>query len=286
MGELFDVEAWREIVIRSGSELGATLAGFLPNLMGAALILLFGFAVSKAVSLATARMLRGFGVDRAGERLGLAEVLERGGIRAGPSEIVALLVFWLLMLTFVLSGVETLGLSAVTTTIDRVVAYIPNLIGAGFIALLGLLAARFVRGVVSSGAAAAGIPSAPRLGFLAQALVALVVIVAAAEQLGVDTAVLVGPLTAATAAAVGTAGLALALGARPVVGHVLAGHYLRQSLPRGVTVEIDGRRGVVERVGSTETVLVGEVASWSIPNAQLLELTVVQAVATATAPVR
>jgi hypothetical protein len=42
------------------------------------------------------------------------------------SEVVARLLFWLLMLTFVLSSVETLGLTAVTATIDRLIAYIPN----------------------------------------------------------------------------------------------------------------------------------------------------------------
>jgi len=271
MNEGFDVEAWREVVIGAGSEMASAVAALLPALTGALVIVLVGYGVSKLASLAAVRALRGFGMDRAAGRLGLGEALERGGVEARPSEIIGLLVFWLLMLTFVVSGVETLGLQAATATIDRIVAYIPSLIGAGFLVLLGLVAARFVRGVVSSAAAAAGLPSAPRLGFLAQATVLLVVFVAAVEQLGIDTAVLVGPLTAAVGAAVATAGLALALGARAVVGHILAGHFLRQSLPRGTAVEVEGRRGVVERVGSTDTVLTGDQASWSIPNAQLLE---------------
>ena len=64
-----------------------------------------------------------------------------------------------------------------TSTIDRLIAYIPNVIGAALIVLLGLLVARFVASLVSSAAAAAGFPSAQRMGFLAQMTVTALVAV-------------------------------------------------------------------------------------------------------------
>ena len=94
----------------------------------------------------------------------------------------------------------------------------------------------------------------------------------AIEQLGVDTNVLIAPLTAVLAAAFLSAGIAFALGARPIVTHILAGHFLKQSLPRDRYVEVEGERGVVERVGPTETVLRNEEKSWSVPNGKLLDL--------------
>jgi len=220
--------------------------------------------------------LRTLGLDRAAARLRIGEVLERAGVRLAASEVVAQLLFWLLMLTFILSAVETLGLDAVTSTIDRLIAYIPNVIGAALIVLVGLLLARFVASLVSSTAAAAGFPSAPRMGFLAQIAVTGLVVVLAIEQLGVATDVLVAPLTAVVAAAGLSAGLAFALGARPIVTHILAGHFLKQSLPRDAFVEIGGQRGVVQRVGATDTVLRDGERIWSVPNARLLEDVVVR----------
>jgi hypothetical protein len=101
-------------------------------------------------------------------------------------------------------------------------------------------------------------------------LVVGLVAVVALEQLGVTTSVLVGPITAVLAAAGFAAGLAFALGAHPIVTHILAGHFLKQSLPRDTFVEISGERGVVDRVGATDTVLRSGDRSWSVPNGKLI----------------
>lgn len=274
MQELFDVEAWREVSVRALSELGATLAAFLPSLVGALVILAIGWLLSRAVEIAAQRVLRTVGVDRASARLGLGDILERTGVTITASALIARLLFWLLMLTFVLSSVETLGLEAVTGTIDRLIAFIPSLIGAGLITLLGLLFARFLGGVAGSAVAAAGFDGAARVGLVVQGLAAVLAVVIAIEQLGLDTQVLVAPLTALLAAAGFSAGLAFALGARPIVTHILAGHFLRQSLPREAFVEVAGHRGVVQRVGATDTLLRDGERQWSVPNAQLLETVV------------
>jgi hypothetical protein len=271
MDRLPDISVWRDVLLQAATELGTKVAGFLPSLLGATLILLLGWVVSRSLELAAARALRAFGLDRASTRLHLAEVLERAGIRSTASQIVAQLLFWLLMLTFVLSSVETLGLTAVTATIDRLIAYIPNLIGAALITVLGMLFARFIASLVSSAAAAADIASAQRLGQLSQVVVVAVVAVVAIEHLGVSTDVLVGPLTALIAAAGLSAGLAFALGAHPIVTHILAGHFLKQSLPRDVYVEVNGERGMVKRIGATDTLLGDGDREWSVPNAQLME---------------
>jgi hypothetical protein len=276
MDALFEIQTWREIFERAGAELGARLAAFVPSLFGAILIVVVGWLLARSLQLATARVLGAAGLDRAAARLRVSDLLARAGIQAGFSELVARLLFWLLLLTFLLSAVETLGLTAVTATLDRVVAYIPNVIGAALVAVLGLLLARFTGGLVGSAAAAAGFPSAFRLGQLVQGLGAVLVAVVAAEQLGVSTEVLVWPLTAAVAAAGFSAGLAFALGARPVITHILAGHFLQQSLPRDAFVEVDGRRGVVERVGPTDTLLRDGEQRFTLPNARLLESTVVR----------
>ncbi len=276
MNQLFDLAAWREIFVRALSELGSSLAGFLPNLVGALFLLGLGWLVARFLQVAARRGLRTLGLDRASARLHFADVLERADVRLTLSEIIGVLLFWLVMLTFLLSAVETLGLSVVTATLDRLVAYIPNLIGAGLLAVLGLLFARFAGSVVGSTASAAGLAGASRLGFFAQAGVVVLVVALAAEQVGVAVDVLVGPLTALLGAAGLAAGLAFALGAHPIVTHILAGHFLKQSLPRQGWVEVNGERGMVERVGATETLLRDGERSWSVPNAQLLDRVVVR----------
>lgn len=276
MLEIFDVEAWRQVLVNSLGELGRTVAGFLPSLVATLVILAVGWLVSRGAQAVSERLLRRMGLDRAAGRLRLTDVLQEAGIAAAPSWIVGRLVFWVLLLTFVMSAVETLGLTAVTSTIDRLVGFLPNVIASGLILVLGLLLARLVRNLVGSAAAAAEVGQAARLGALSQGVVSVVVGVVALEQIGIDTEVVVTMLTALIAALAVATGLAFALGARPVIGHILAGHFLRQSLSPGGNVEIDGRRGVIERVGPVDTLIRSDAGAWSIPNGRLLEEVVVR----------
>lgn len=273
MNELSKMEAWGDVIVNAFSELATKVLGFMPHLVGALLILLLGWGLSRLVEVTARRVFRTLGINRLASRYRLAE---RAGLRSALSEALARVVFWLLMVMFLLSSVQALGLPAVTATIDRLVAYFPNLIGATLIVGLGLLMVRLLGSVASSAAAAAGVPGAPRLGFLVRVLSAGLVTIVAVEQLGIATAILVWPLTAVLATAGFAAGLALALGARPIVAHILAGHFLKQSLPRDSFVEIGGERGIVERIGPTDTLLRNGERKWSIPNAHLLEQVVIR----------
>jgi hypothetical protein len=130
--------------------------------------------------------------------------------------------------------------------------------------------------VAASAFSAAGFTAGARVGVLVHGGIATLVALVAIEQVGVDTRILVGPLTVLVGAAALSAGLCFALGARPIVTHILAGHFVRQSLPRDAFVQIGDRRGVVQRVGATDTLLRNGDAQWSVPNAQILEQIIVR----------
>lgn len=276
MENVIDLQAWREIFVRTASELGSSFAAFLPRLLGACALLVIGYLLSKTVEALASRGLRRLGLDRAAGRVRVGDLLERAEIGLSTSQIVAKLLFWLVMLTFLVSSIEALGLTAVTATIDRLIAFIPGVIGAALLAIGGLFLARLAGAVVGSAAAAAGVFHAARVGLLAQALLAGVVIVASLEQLGIGTEILIVPFAVGLAAIGFSAGLAFALGARPVITHILAGHFLKQSLPRDRAVEVAGARGTVEQVGAVSTVLRDGERSFNIPNAQLLDQLVIR----------
>jgi len=262
------IEAWAAGVAKALATFGASLGAFLPSLAAALVILLSGWALSWLLARVARRILHAIGVDR-------LELRHRGaagvGTQQGLSDALATLVFWSIMAVVLLSSAHALGITAVTTTLARLSAFVPNLIGAALTALIGLLVARFVGSMTTSAGIAAGIAAAPRIGFLVQVVGVGVVLALAVEQLGMKSDILVLPLSALLAAAVFSAGLAFALGARPVIAHILAGHFLKQSLPRDRFIEIDGERGVVERIGPTDTLFKNGDRRWTVPNAQLLE---------------
>jgi len=270
-GSLMEIDAWREMAGGLGAALLGRISDFLPQVIGALALLAAGWLVARGVEVATARTLRTLGVDRAAARLQIASLLERAEIGLTTSRLVARAVFWILLLTVFLSAVEVLGLTAVTSTIDRFVAFVPNLIAAGLITMLGLLAGRALGGIVRSTATVVDLRGAARLGLFVQWGVVGLSATIALEQLGIATDILVAPVTAVVGALTLSAGLAFALGARPIVTHILAGHFLKRSLPREGFIMVEGERGLIERIGPTETRLRGESKHWTVPNGRLLE---------------
>jgi len=271
MLEMFDTEAWRQALVRSLQDLGAAFAAFLPSLFGALLILIAGWAIAKLSELIVERVTRRAGLDRAADRLRWTDALQRAGLPAPLSRTTARVSFWTLLIVFMLASVRTLGLDGVTQSVDRLIVFVPRLFSALVILGLGLFFAGLLRDLVYSAAAAAELRQARRLASLAQYGMALTVLLASIEQLGIATQAIVTVLAGLLAAAVITVGFALSLGARPVITHILAGHFLRQSLPPGGAVEVYGQRGLVERVGPVDTLIRDGERFFSVPNGKLLE---------------
>ena len=120
-------------------------------------------------------------------------------------------------------------------------------------------------------AEAAGLLHAERIGAGFRVLILLIASVLALDELGVDTSLLVSATTALIVVAGLSAGAAFAVGSRQVMTHILAGHYLRRSLPSGSRIGIRDRQGEVAKVGAVDTLLTDGTNSWTVPNAVLLE---------------
>lgn len=274
MTSLFDFDTWRAATWAGLHDLRDTALQFFPKLLGAVILILVGWAVAWMVERLTRVVLRKLGVDRLMARFGLADSL-RGLFRGrSASRALARFVFWTLVIVFTLLAARVLELDAITTTTDEFLAYLPRVIAAVALLGLGLVLSRFVYGVVESGASLGSVEHAPRVAAGASLGVMVIAFVVAIDQLGVSTDLLVSILTTLVAVVGLSMGAAFALGARPIVTHILAGHYLRKRLAVGDEVDIEGRRSVVERVGHVDTLFRDGDSVRSVPNRALLEQTI------------
>jgi hypothetical protein len=271
MNDTLNLQTWRSAFANSIDEFAVTVAAYLPHILVAVLVLVLGWFLSKIIETIARKVFHRMGLDRAVDRAGLTPGLSQMGWTAKPSVMVAKGVFWMVMLTVVLAAIESLGLRGLIPSVDSFVAYVPNVIAASLIMLFSVLAGGIAGGIVSSGAAAVSFSQSKRLGAATRFLTIFLGLVLALEQLGVSTQVLVAMITTVVAVFGLSMGLTLALGSREVVKHILAGHYLRQSLPIGQTVVVGEHRGTLERIGSVDALFRHDEGSWTIPNARLLE---------------
>ena len=253
----------------------AEVAAFLPNLAGALVILVVGYVVAKIAAAVVRRLLAAVGFDRLSERVGLARMLGQINVEKTAGHILGRIVFWILMLTFLLTASESLGLERLSATINSLVQYLPRVLGAVFILAIGLFAATFSRDAVRASADTLGSRYAKTLG---QATYLLLVVISASlaiGQLELETQLLTIVIgVVITAVGIGAA-LAFGLGAREVAGNLLAGTYIRDSYPTGTRIRTGDIEGEIISVDAIATVLrAGDDIEAIVPNLTLVSSTV------------
>ncbi len=165
-------------------------------------------------------------------------------------------------------------LGTVAGLLERLLDFLPNIIAALIVFLLGSMVARLAGNWMSLISAAGGLGYARQLGSLVQYLVVLFVVVLALGVLGVQIGLLVTIITIMIGAFGLAIGLALGLGSRNIIHHILAGYYVRQRYRPGQTIRLGQVSGEVSGTGSVNTVITTDEGSIIVPNGVLLESTV------------
>ena len=203
---------------------------FLPGLLGAGLVLLAGFVLAKLVQKGVARLLR---------RAQLNELLRKGGVMSAvdsaaahfnPSRIIAHLAFWVVMFTALLVAANALGIDSLAPVFSELVGYVPSVIAAIVIVILGIVLGDFVGGLIM--ASTHSLHGGPTLARAGKAGVVLLAVFMSLQELGVATNI----VTTAFAIIFGAVALSLALsfglGNRDLAGEVTRNWYERYKAER------------------------------------------------------
>jgi small-conductance mechanosensitive channel len=260
-----------QVVIDALTKIDTDIINFIPNLVNGLIILLVGYLIARLVRWILSVVLRRLKFDPLIERTGITGSLRGLGVKTPLSQILAQTLFTLLLLSFLITSTRLMGLGAVALLLENLLNFLPNIIAAVIIFLLGGVVAQFVGNLVTTVGGAGGLNYAARLGRIVQYLISLFVVVLALGQLGIDTAILVTAITIAIAAFGLALGLALGLGARAVVHHILAGYNLRQRFPVGQPIALGEVRGQVSAIGGINTVVATANGNVVIPNGRLSE---------------
>jgi small-conductance mechanosensitive channel len=256
----------------SMSGVWSTLAEFVPRLFGAVVVLLVALVVALVLQRLMARFLESIGLDDLFERTGAANSLWHFGYEGGPSRLLGMVVFWGIMLTGLAGALSVLGLSSLENTMDQIV----NLTGRALVALVimiaGVMCAGWLAELVAREAENAGLRG-PNV-FRRVVFITIVTIAAllAAEQLGLETYVLI-LLAIVVLGTIGlVAALALGQGLALLSGNIAAGRYVQDGTAVGDVISVNGIEGTVEDLGyASVTVRSEDGHLYRIPNRTLLE---------------
>src|SRR5690554_413589 len=265
-------ETWSQSFIYAMTALWTKVASFIPDLITALIIVLLGFVVARIVDAVLSKGLAKLGLDRLMRGAGVTRMLSRIGIDSPVSAVVGKIVYWFIVLTFVVSAAETLGLARVSATLDAFALYLPKVFGAALILLAGLLLSHLVAGVVKGTVESIGADYAGGISRLVQGLLVIITVSLAIGQLQIETQLLNTVIAIVIVSFGAAAALAMGLGSRETVSQIIAGVYLRELYEVGDRVRVDDIEGVIEEIGTVKTLLVDDEGRLiSVPNRRLTE---------------
>jgi small-conductance mechanosensitive channel len=216
---------WKQAVIGSLRDLGQQAVASLSSLIGILALILLGLILGWMAKEIIYRALRALRFDRLCDRLGVGLVVERTGLARSSSYLAGQVVQGLIILTALLAGLNALGTPLTRNLVERFFLYLPHLLAALLVLVVGALISRFLGRSVLIAAVNAQMPSARLLAGLTRFFVMALTVVAALDEVGISRttiivafAILFGGLVAAAAIAVG-------LGARDLVHDLIQSQF-------------------------------------------------------------
>ncbi len=178
-------DSWADILIKSFREVAFRLAGFAPRVLAVLTLVLAGWIVAAGARRLVIRILGAADLDGRVARWGMTATLARTGIRRLPSELIGQLVFWLIFLVGMLMAIEALEVPAAVGLAPVVIRFLPNLVVAIFVMVIGWLLANFLAQALLIFIVNAQLTGGPALAAAVRWLVILFAASAALTQLGI-----------------------------------------------------------------------------------------------------
>ncbi|MEI6831327.1 MAG: hypothetical protein WCK61_01320 [Candidatus Omnitrophota bacterium] len=216
------MSSWQIVLLEPARAVLAQISQFLVSILLVIIILLMGWLISKAVKVIISKSLKLIKLDDLAGRIGLDKILGKGGISYSVSELIGVICYWLGILVTAMVAINAVGLTIAADLLNKVVLYIPHVIAAVFIVILGMFVATLLKNIIVTAVNNAGLSHGKLLGQLVETIVIVFVVIVGLEQLGLGISI-----TQLTLGIIlGSVGLGLALafglGCKDIAGKFVA----------------------------------------------------------------
>ena len=216
------ISSWQIVLLEPARTVLAQISQFMVNALLVIIILIIGWLLSRVIRSIVSKALKTAKINELSSRIELDKLLSKGGVTYPLSDLVGVLCYWLgLLLTFMVA-VNAVGLTIAADLLNKVVLYIPNVIAALFILILGMFASTLLKNIVQTAANNAGLSQGKLLAQVVETVVIAFAVFVGLEQLRIG--IRITELTIAIV--LGSLGLGLALafglGCKDIAGKFVA----------------------------------------------------------------
>ncbi len=218
---------------------------FVPQLIGAIVVLIIGYIVARILQAVVGRVLQGVGFDGWMEKGGIKQFFDRAQTTHTPATVLGKLVFWFVFIIAITMAADALGIQQVSEVLAQLIAYIPSIIAAILILILAALLANFLAGIVRGATGSDLLSNIARYAIIIYAAFAAITELGIAVQLTAPTFLIVLGAVALAAA------IAFGFGAQGVARDIVEKAYQRRDEARQMVGQQQGFGGGADSGGAT-----------------------------------
>ncbi len=161
----------------------AQVSGYLPKLGGLLLILVVGSLIALGIAGLVGLILKAIQLEKGAKKINIPEILKKGGIGLSLSDLITEIIFFVIIVATLITALEYYGVATATFT-GQILAYIPQVIAAVFILILGILLAILISGIITLVGGNVKIAQSAILGNIAKYAIIVVSGLIALKELG------------------------------------------------------------------------------------------------------
>ncbi|PCJ66706.1 MAG: hypothetical protein COA58_04405 [Bacteroidetes bacterium] len=257
-------------LIKAFEDFASIMIQSVPILIKAIVLFVIGYILARVVSSLLGKALKKLNFDALAVQIKLEEPLRIIGAKKGLSMFVSKIVFWLIMLVVIVSTTKNLGIEILTTQVERVIEFIPNVFTAVLILLVGYIIATKIKEVLINLTTSLGGVAGSLLGNIMYYFIMIMVVITAIEQMGVNTDLISRNILIIVAVILIAGAVAYGYAAREVMRNMLSSFYSRKNFHEGQRIKIGDLEGVILEIDNTSLVLKTGDSKVVLPSSELM----------------
>lgn len=242
---------WSEIMFNSLEDIVSKMTEILPNILGAFIILIFGWLFTKLILFIIKRLFRLIKLENQLNKLKQKSYVNSFFIKLDLIKVILSFIKFTLYIIIISIIFEVLGWDSISQKIIDFLDYLPSLISGLVIFIIGINIAAFIKNSLNSLFQAMDLVYGKLISQIVYYILAIIITITSLNQAGVDTSIITNNLTVVLAAFLLTITLALGLGSRGIVDSLLHTFYSKKRFEVGQMVKLqDGEEGVIVAIDS------------------------------------
>nr|WP_299000725.1 mechanosensitive ion channel domain-containing protein [uncultured Allomuricauda sp.] len=259
------INEWKDLTFNSLITMGRDIASALPKIIGAIIILLIGWIVTKIILFILGKILKLAKVDTLSEKINEMDLLGKGDFKFDIAKIILGFVKWLLLLVFLIVAADILSWEIISTEIGNLLRYLPRLFSALALMMIGLYVGNFVKTTVKKLFDSLEFAGSNVVSNLLFYIIVIFISITALNQAGIDTTIITNNITMILGAFLLAFALGLGLGSRDIITDLLRSFYTRRTYAVGDKIVIGEHSGTVEAIENNTLTLVTKSGKYVIP---------------------